>query len=275
MRARKLKNLEERFDWYAPVIEGEPAECRGSWATRRMPEARELRLDLGCGKGLFTLRAAHAEPDVLFVGMDNNRTCVAMAAKYAMEDGARNVVFSPGSADDLTQMFAPGEVDCLYLNFSSPFPRAKQAHMRLTYVDHLMRYRDVLAPGAPVRFRTDSMPLFEFSLTQFALAGYDVEWVTRDLHAECPGGVASEYEERLSAAGAKICALVARPGERPEHVEQTANLTLASYLPDDLDSLDHVPYGMEDTVRNLRNRRAHEEARAMRAVTDRRDDPRP
>lgn len=264
MRARKLKNLDERFEWYAPVIEADPAAAAGAWRSRWFPAAREVRLDLGCGKGSFAVRAAQAEPDVLFVGMDYDKTCVAMAAKKALALELKNAVFALGDALEITKLFAPGELDCIHLNFSSPFPPAKYAAKRLTHVDRLMSYRDVLRPGAAVYFKTDSAPLYEFSLTQFELAGYDVLWTSTDLRAERPGEIASDYEERLVAQGAKVHAIYAAPGARPERIEQTAELSLAAYLPEDLDSLEYIPCGMEDTVRNFKNRRARQRARALR-----------
>lgn len=292
MRARRPKNLDKRFEWYAPVIEAEPLGCAGAWAARWLPEARDVRLDLGCGKGSFTLQAAQAEPDVLFVGMDCDAICISMAAKKALEAGVKNAVFTRANADDLARIFAPGELGAIYLNFSSPFPPAKSAPRRLTHVDRLMGYRDLLQPGALVCFKTDSEPLYEFSRIQFDLAGYAVLWETTDLRGACEPGpvesggaremggagigddvaaavrtchIASEYEERLTALGAKVHALVARPGTRPGHWEQTAELSLAAYLPEDLDSLTYIPAGMEDTVRNLRNRQANLRAKEARA----------
>lgn len=265
MRSRKLKHLEKRFDWYAPVIEDDPAGCRGSWARRQLPGAREVRLDLGCGKGSFTARSAAAEPDVLFVGMDCERGCVAMAAKRALEAGVKNAVFLLGDASDVRSFFAPGELSLVYLNFSTPFTPAKQAPKRLTHAERLDAYRDVLAPGGAVRFKTDSAPLFDFSLTQFELAGYELVWSTRDLHAANPAEIQSDYEEFLTAKGAAVHALLATPGPRPDRMVQTAPMGLASYLPDDLDSLTYVPYGMESTVENLRNRRANLARKAARA----------
>ena len=269
-RPRKPKNLEARFEWYAPVIEADPASCAGAWAARHMPGAREVRLDLGCGKGSFALRSAAAEPDVLFVGMDVDRICVAMSAKAAMEARLPNVVFTQGDAEHLADYFAPGELARIHLNFCTPNPPAHDARRRLTHARHLAAFRPLLAPGAQIHFRTDSVPLFEYSLAEFAVAGYDVLWQTRDLRAERPDGITSEYEERLVAAGAVVHALVAAPGahvptpEEMDAAQEGVSQSLATYLPDDLDSLSYIPYGMEDTVRNLKNRRAKLAARAAR-----------
>lgn len=266
MRSRKLKSVAKQFDQFTAVIETDPAGCRGAWGSRHLPNAREVRLDLGCGKGSFAMRAAAAEPDVLFVGMDRERGCVAMAAKRALELDLPNVIFAQGDAGDLAAFFAPGELDLIYLNFCTPFTQAKQAPKRLTYVDHLLGYRDVLKPRGAVRFKTDSAPLFDFSRTQFDLAGYQTQWVTTDLHATHPDEIRSDYEEMLTAKGASIHALYATVGPRPERCEPTMALGLASYLPDDLDSMDYIPYGMEMTVLNMKNRRAKLREHARRAA---------
>lgn len=264
MRSRKLKMLEKNIDRYAEVIEPDPASCAGRWRELHMPEAREVRLDLGCGKGSFAARAAAAEPDVLFIGLDRENGCVAAAARTALRAGVANVVYARGDAADLPKLFAPGELDLIYLNFCTPFPPAKQAPKRLTSVEHLLGYRDVLAPGATVRFKTDHVPLFEYSRIQFDLAGYETRWASTDLHATFPDEIMSDYEELLVAKGAVVHGLEAVVGPRPESVEQTAPLGLVSYLPEDLDSLSYIPYGMEMTVFNLKNRRTNEEARRRR-----------
>lgn len=125
-----------------------------------------------------------------------------------------------------------------------------------------MDFREVLAEGGEVRLRTDSQPLFDFMLTQVPLAGYELTWCSRDARAERPGEPSSEYEERLGAQGARVHALVAVPGPAPARVEQTAELSLAAYLPhslSDLEGLAYAPHGMQATVVNLRNQ-AHKAA---------------
>ena len=132
-----------------------------------------------------------------------------------------------------------------------------------------MDFRDVLTEGGEVRMRTDSQPLFDFMLTQVPLAGYELLWESRDARAERPDDPASEYERRLGAKGARVLALTATPGPAPEHVEQTAELSLAAYLPHDLTSLQgmaYAPHGMEATVVNLRNRALRERAQSASTI---------
>lgn len=263
MHARLPKHfvLEERLERYADAIEPSPQRYAGLWAEAchpldpARPHARfaEVRLDLGCGKGTFSVESARREPDVLFVGMDYEPICIAYAAQRACESGLTNVVFVPGDGSKVTSMFAPEELSRIYLNFSTPFPRKKKATERLTYLDRLMDYRRVLAPGGSILLRTDSYPFHRFSLGQLRLAGYELLWTSDDAATEHPAAVPSEYERRLTAKGAPVFAFEAVPGPAPKCVEETEPLSLMDYLPEDLDAMGYIPHGMERTVTNLRN----------------------
>lgn len=253
--------LEERLERYAAAIEPNPYGWRGLWAVacRRSDAApfREVRLDLGCGRGGFTVEAARREPDVLFIGMDSEPICIAYAAQVGCESGLSNVVFVPGSAMRITEMFAEGELACIYLNFPTPFPRKKDSGKRTANFERLMDYRHVLAPGGQVRLRTDSQPLFDFALTQLPIAGYEPVWTSRDARADRPDDPTSEYEVKLGGKGARVCAYAATPGEEPRDPHQTAEMSLAAYIPQDLGTYDgYAPHGMEATIQNLRNRAA-------------------
>ena len=268
LHARLPKNfvLEERLERYADSIEASPERWAGQWAEACHPldadrdrtSFDEVRLDMGCGKGAFTVEAAAAEKSVLFVGIDFEPICIAYAAQKAEESGLDNVIFSPGVADKVTTYFAEGELSRIYLNFPTPFPRKKEAAQRLTHLDNLLRYRKILAPGATVLLKTDSYPLWGFSRTQFELAGYNIVWESDDARAERPDDPVSWYEERLSAQGATVYAIEATPAREPKRaadgtVEQTASLSLIDYLPEDLSTMTYVPHGMQGTVTNLRN----------------------
>lgn len=283
MHARLPKHfvLEERLERYADAIEIQPAHYAGYWAEAchpldpTLPGARfgEVRLDLGCGKGTFTVESARREPDVLFVGMDYEPICIAYAAQRGIESGLANVVFVPGDGSDVASMFAPGELSRIYLNYSTPFPRKKKATERLTYLDRLLSYRTALGEGGTLALRTDSYPFHRFSLGQLELAGYELLWTSDDAQAEHPSPVESEYERRLTAKGAPVYAFEAKPGPAPAHVRQTAALSLMDYLPEDLSSMGYVPHGMERTITNLRNFEMREHidttSEAVRVTEDR------
>ena len=165
------------------------------------------------------------------------------------------MVLVSATGENVGSIFGSGELACIYLNFPTPFPKKKEATRRLTHLIYLIEYQPLLAPGATVLLKTDSYPFWRFSETQFRLADYTVTWQSMDARAERPDDAMSQYEERLTAKGAKVLAIEATPGPESVYREQTAPLSLVDWLPDDLDAMDYVPYGMEGTVTNLRNRR--------------------
>ena len=344
------KRFRECSDW----ICCDGAAWAGRWAlwasggvVRDQPFSHVV-LDLGCGKGEYTVACAKMRPDVLFVGFDVDAVCTLRAAEAAAAAGVGNAVFlmdgvpafddeaeagdlaasaiadgiargesgnpaankaleladrpcstatgasgnSPEGSSapakhpeqahasrasagegarsgapaeiDLSTVFAAGELSALLMNFPTPFPKKKKAHLRLTYLDRLMTYRPLLGQGAGIRLRTDSQPLRDFTLTQLELAGYKVTWRSEDVRAEFPDEPWSAYERKLTEQGACAFGISACPGPAPERVEQTAPLSLVSYLPDNLDQLDYVPHGMQGCVENLRNRNARERARGKK-----------
>lgn len=270
MHARLPKNfvLEERLERYAQVIELEPARYAGRWAEACHPltdtgvdRFKRVHVDLGCGKGAFVVEAAQANPATLYVAIDAEPICIAYTAQHVVEAGLTNVVVVPGLGSQVTNMFGQGEIDAITLNFPTPFPRKKDACKRLTIVDRLIDYRNVLAPGGSVLLKTDSYPLWQFSKTQFELALYHTTWCTDNARADRPSDILTEYEGRLSKQGATVYAIEATPGPEPKGAEQTASLSLVDYLPTDLESLGYIPHGMQGSVVNLRNRRRHERER--------------
>ena len=110
MRMRKKKNLVPRMERCAAQLIRDPYEHRGHWRDL-MPQARELRVELGCGKGRFTHGTAVAEPDVLFIAIEMVPDAMVVAMERCVNDGLTNVFFVDANADQLPQFFAPGEVD--------------------------------------------------------------------------------------------------------------------------------------------------------------------
>ena len=272
MHARLPKNfvLEERLTRYAPAIELAPTHLVGHWAQACWPlrpaeggmgRFDAVHLDLGCGKGAYLAARAKHEPGTLFVGVDAEPICVAYTAQAICEQGLTNAVVVPAKGDDVCHIFGPGELTGMSINFPTPFPRKREAGKRLVILERLLEYRHVLAPGAQLVLRTDSLPLFRFALTQLKQAGYKVDEMTEDASPRWHDEPITEYERRLRAQGARVMALLATPGTCPTNPQQSAELSLVAYLPDDLESLDYVPHGMQGTVTNLRNRKRNASAR--------------
>lgn len=208
MRMRKKKNLLPRMERCAPYQIRDPYDRRGHWR-ELMPEARELRVELGCGKGRFTAETAKAEPDVLFIAIERVPDAMVVAMERAAREKLRNVWFIDADVNRLPEFFAPGEVNRLYINFCDPWPKSNQAKRRLTHGGFLRLYRAVLAPAGQIHFKSDNEKLFSFSAEEMPRYGFSLSEVTEDLHAGGPRGVMTDYEAKFFEQGIPIRRLVA------------------------------------------------------------------
>lgn len=215
MRMRKKKNLIPRMERCAPCHIRDGFALRGRWREELMPAAGELRVELGCGKGRFTVETAQQNPETLFIAIEKVPDALVVAMERAMERGLKNVFFVVGDAALLPDYFAPGEVDLIYINFCDPWPPKGQAKRRLTHRGFLDTYRQVLRPEGQLHFKTDNQPLFEFSLLELPAAGYALSQVTRNLHENGPQGVMTDYEVKFFQQGLPINRCVGTMGERP------------------------------------------------------------
>lgn len=207
MRMRKKKNLGARMDAASAVLVTEPEALRGRWLTEPFSE---LHIELGCGKGTFTAGTAAADPSVLLAAVERVPDAMVMAMEKAVAASLTNVRFIDMDAARLCEVFAPGEAARIYINFCDPWPGSRHAKRRLTAPAFLKSYAEVLAPGGEIHFKTDNVPLFDWSVETLAAEGWEVSEVTHDLHADGPRGVMTDYEAKFYAEGKPICRCIAR-----------------------------------------------------------------
>ena len=203
MRMRKKPNLALRMERCSALLIRDPAAMRGKWRQLK-PDAKELRLEIGCGKGRFSAQTAEENPDVLYIALERVSDAMVIAMERCMEKGLTNIFFIDGDAALLRDYFAPGEADLLYINFCDPWPGVKHARRRLTHPQFLVLYRGILREGGQIHFKSDNHDLFEWSLFQFPKAGYALSNVTRDLHGQGVQGVMTDYEEKFHLLGTPI-----------------------------------------------------------------------
>ncbi len=209
MRMRKKKNLGPRLARCAPVLVSDPQAYRGRWRELFGSDA-PLRLEIGCGKGRFALETARREPGVNLVAVEREEGALVMAAEKAMEAQLPNLRFLSFDAAQLGDIFAPGEVDLIYLNFSDPWPPNRQRKRRLTWRAFLAVYDSILSEDGALFFKTDNQRLFEWSLGEICQYGWLLQNISLDLHQSGLDNVMTEYEEKFSAQGSRIYRLEAR-----------------------------------------------------------------
>ena len=179
---------------------------KGHW-TETFGNTNPVYVEIGMGKGTFLMRMAEAYPEINFVGIEKYSSVLLRAIQKQEEADLPNVKFIRMNAEYIEDVFAPGEVDRLYLNFSDPWPKEKHAKRRLTSRQFLARYDKILKSDGQVEFKTDNDALFAFSLEEVPEAGWKIIAQTFDLHKDetmNAGNIMTEYEEKFSLLGNKI-----------------------------------------------------------------------
>jgi len=227
MRMRKMKNLDTRMEATAAYRIATPADKKGAWRSIK-PDCAALWVEVGCGKGKFTAETAEANPNVLLIAVERCREAMVVAMEKAKSMGLTNVFFIDMDVANIEEIFAPGEIDRLFINFPDPWPRKKNAKRRLTHRSFLDKYCRTVREGGEIHFKTDNAPLFEYSLEEFAACGLQVNQVTRNLHENGIVGIMTGYEEKFHALGTPInrCEVVCKPfilppEEKKENTECT------------------------------------------------------
>lgn len=209
MRMRKRSNLEPRMEKCAELMITEPETLMGHWA-ENFEGFKNIHLELGCGKGRFTVETAANAPETLFVAVEKERSAMVIAMERIMDRGLNNVRFIDGDVAKLPEIFAPGEISRFYINFCDPWPKSRDAKFRLTSPGFLRRYGSLLPEGGEIHFKTDNTPLFDWSVEQFEDEGWELSQLTHDLHKNGPVGVMTDYEAKFYAEGLKINRLQAK-----------------------------------------------------------------
>ncbi|MBO4779740.1 MAG: tRNA (guanosine(46)-N7)-methyltransferase TrmB [Selenomonadaceae bacterium] len=205
MRLRKKPHTDEKLQNFADFV------AIGNVQPITKDPARELYVELGTGKGDFITQIAERNPQINFIGLEVEATCVLAAARKVREKNLGNVRLIVFDVANIAELFAEHEIDRLYINFCDPWPKKRHAKRRLTYIKFLELYKKILKPEGEIYFKTDNRGLFDFSLEQFAEAGFGVCSVTNDLHADEPSdNIRTEYENKFSAAGVPINFCIAR-----------------------------------------------------------------
>ena len=206
MRLRNITGSREVIADSIYVVQ-EPQEKKGRWK-EVFGNDRPVQIEIGMGKGKFLHTLAKENPDINYIGIEKYSSVLLRAIQKMEEDELANLKFIRMDAEEITDVFATGEVDRIYLNFSDPWPKDRHAKRRLPSRQFLKRYDEILKKDGRIEFKTDNRDLFDFAVEELPEAGFCAEVLTYDLHADeklMEGNIMTEYEEKFSAAGNSIC----------------------------------------------------------------------
>ena len=217
MRLRNIPGSREVIAASDYVVHA-PEEKKGKWSEIFVKQ-QPIHVEVGMGKGRFLMDMARLHPEINYLGIEMYdsvllRALQKMDERKAAGEDLSNVAFMRMDARLLPDVFEKGEVEKIYLNFSDPWPKARNAKRRLTSRQFLARYAQVLAVGGTVEFKTDNQELFAFSLEEVPEAGWTLLASTFDLHHDAQmvqGNVMTEYEEKFSSMGNPICKMIICP----------------------------------------------------------------
>lgn len=206
MRLRNVKNKDNIMATGRYYIDN-PMDYKGIW-NNVFSNNNPIYIEIGMGKGDFIVENAKNNPDINYIGIEKYDSVIVRAIQKSNELELDNLKLIRLDAIFLDKVFDK-EVDLIYLNFSDPWPKDRHEKRRLTSYNFLSIYDNIFKDRARIEMKTDNIDLFNYSLGSLENYGYDICYVTNDLHKENVYNVMTEYEKKFSSLGVKINKFIA------------------------------------------------------------------
>ncbi len=142
---------------------GVEMDLKGNWNKTIFKNDNPITVELACGKGDYTIALARKYPNRNFIGVDIKGPRIHLGAKIALEEKLTNVGFARFKIENILNFFAKKEVSEIWITFPDPFPKDKHEKHRLTFPKYLERYKIILKENGIVNFKTDDLPLFQYT----------------------------------------------------------------------------------------------------------------
>ncbi len=223
-KLRKFRENETFACLFQPKTEevlGKPYSLRGKWGKEIFGNDNPITLELGCGKGEYTIALAQKFPQRNFIGIDIKGARLWKGAKFATENKMENVLFIRTRIEFITSLFAEGEISEIWITF--PDPQLKRPRKRLTGTMFLERYRQFLAPDGIINLKTDSKYLHNYTLALAQQNGLEILEANNDIYGS---GRADEilsiktfYEAHYIKRGLEITYLAFKPENGKQLIE--------------------------------------------------------
>lgn len=219
------------FEYPYSVADDVPCEMRGQWASRFFQNANPIVLELGCGRGEYTVGLARLYPDKNFIGVDIKGARMWSGATEALNEGLKNVAFLRTNIEIIDRFFAPDEVSEIWLTFSDP--QMKKATKRLTSTYFMNRYRRFLVDNGLIHLKTDSNFMFTYTKYMVEKNALPVDFQTEDLYhsglVDDILGIRTYYEQQWLDRGLNIRYMKFHLPQAGELVEPDVEIELDEY----------------------------------------------
>lgn len=203
----EMKTFANVFEYPWARLQTEPFPLRGRWHEDFFRNDNPIVLELGCGKGEYTVGLARRNACRNHIGIDVKGARIWSGASEAVENEIANAAFLRGEIESIDSFFAPGEVDEIWITF--PDPQMQKTRKRLTSTRFLELYRKLLKPGGVISLKTDSPFLYEYTRRLVELNGFPIVVDTSDLYAEPDAdpeatSIKTYYEKQWLSRGKRI-----------------------------------------------------------------------
>jgi tRNA (guanine-N7-)-methyltransferase len=199
----KLKRWKENADFdhvFEPdlqaAVRGVDGEMKGKWS-EIFQNDNPITLELGCGKGEYTVGLARQHPGRNFVGLDIKGHRFWRGAKTVKEEQIRNVAFLRTRLEFIERFFEKDEVSEIWITFSDPQPKDEKGNKRITSPYYIEKYKNILIPGSLINVKSDSVLLYDLSKEGYIEKGYDIQLDSKDVYGELVNRVSPELKDAL------------------------------------------------------------------------------
>ena len=207
MRLRNVKGAKDKIILSEYNIDN-PFDNINNW-NKVFNNNNPIYIEIGMGKGKFIVENAIKNPNINYIGIEKFDSVLVRAIEKVEELNISNLKFIRMDAFRIDEVFNK-EIDKIYLNFSDPWPKERHAKRRLTSTIFLEKYDKIFKSNNIIEMKTDNIDLFNYSVNSLREYGYDIEYLTNDLHNENIDNIMTEYEEKFSNLNIKINKLIAR-----------------------------------------------------------------
>ncbi|MBS4803766.1 MAG: tRNA (guanosine(46)-N7)-methyltransferase TrmB [Clostridium sp.] len=208
--------------WARPELEAcnffiiNPSENKGKWR-ESFNNDNPIYLELGCGKGTFIAVHGSENKDINYIAIDIKDEVLVLAkrniekAYKEKDEEVNNLKLMAQEIGLIEDVFSKDDiVSRIYINFCNPWPKDRHNKRRLTHIRFLNEYKKFLKPGAQIWFKTDDTDLFNDSQEYFKECGFNIDFLTYDLHnSDFKNNIMTEYETKFTSLGMKTMCLIA------------------------------------------------------------------